>query len=102
MNKYKTPNGQIVEEQVLRDNYGEKFDALIADGTLKLVEEAASEENTGNTLYVTPNGSVVAESMLRKQYSNNFDSLVSEGQLKKKRQFGIRWRGWFIGIQNTA
>jgi len=84
MNKYKTPNGQIVEEQVLRDNYGEKFDALIADGTLKLVEEAASEENTGNTLYVTPNGSVVAESMLRKQYSNNFDSLVSEGQLKKK------------------
>ena len=39
MPSYKTPNGNILEESVLREQYGERFDKFVAEGLLVLVED---------------------------------------------------------------
>ena len=39
MASYKTPNGTIVEESILREKYGSRFDELISNGTFTLEEE---------------------------------------------------------------
>jgi len=39
MPSYKTPNGNILEESVLREQYGERFDKFVAEGLLILVED---------------------------------------------------------------
>ena len=39
MASYKTPNGTIVEESVLREKYGSRFDELVSNGTFTLEEE---------------------------------------------------------------
>ena len=39
MASYKTPNGTIVEESILREKYGSRFDELVSDGTFTLEEE---------------------------------------------------------------
>ena len=37
MASYKTPNGTIVEESILREKYGSRFDELVSNGTFTLV-----------------------------------------------------------------
>ena len=39
MASYKTPNGTIVEESILREKYGSRFDELVSNGTFTLEEE---------------------------------------------------------------
>mgnify|MGYP003131309126 CR=1 FL=1 len=39
MANYKTPNGTIVEESILRKKYGSRFDELVSNGTFTLEEE---------------------------------------------------------------
>ena len=39
MANYKTPNGKIVEESILRKKYGSRFDELVSNGTFTLEEE---------------------------------------------------------------
>jgi len=39
MANYKTPNGTIVEESILRERYGSRFDELVSNGTFTLEEE---------------------------------------------------------------
>lgn len=41
-NTYKTPNGSIVQESVLRSKYGVRFDELVSDSTLTLYTENPS------------------------------------------------------------
>lgn len=79
MKKYKTPNGSIVDESVLRQKYGARFDSLVGNGTFTLHTESVSSD-----VYKTPNGSSVSESTLREKYGDKFESLVSDGTLKKE------------------
>jgi len=83
---YTTPNGQQVGESELKSYYGDEFDSLVEDGTLKA--EVSSTENiqpsNGEILYTTPNGMEVGESELKSYYGDEFDSLVQDGTLKKK------------------
>jgi hypothetical protein len=39
MPDYKTPNGKIVKEEILREKYGNRFENLVSEGLLVLVEE---------------------------------------------------------------
>ncbi len=70
MKKYRAPNGEIVEESVLRSKYGDRFDALVQSGTFTPVEEAASQ-NLSAKKYKTPNGAIVDETVLRDKYAIN-------------------------------
>ena len=38
LKKYKTPNGKIVDESVLRKKYGNRFDELVSNGTFTVHE----------------------------------------------------------------
>jgi len=78
MKKYRAPNGEIVEESVLRSKYGDRFDALVQSGTFTPVEEAASQ-NLSAKKYKTPNGAIVDETVLRDKYGDKFESYVSQG-----------------------
>ena len=80
MDKYLTPSGTLVEGSVLRSKYGDRFDELVSNGTLKLQPSEELQEEK----YVTPNGSVLNEDVLRSKYGEKFEGLVSQGTLKKK------------------
>lgn len=78
MRKFKTPNGSIVDEDILRQEYGESFESYVTDGTFQL----ASDD-----LYVTPNGSEVDSVELISEYGQErFNELIEEGSFKKKSQ----------------
>lgn len=40
---YETPNGNVLSESELRNQYGERFDSLVEEGLLKLAQEEQSE-----------------------------------------------------------
>ena len=44
MKKYKTPKGNVLSEEELKAKYGERFDSLVLDGTLTLVEGSEDEK----------------------------------------------------------
>ena len=78
MRKFKTPNGSIVDEDILRQEYGESFESYVTDGTFQLVSDG---------LYVTPNGSEVDSVELISEYGQErFNELIEEGSFKKKSQ----------------
>jgi len=45
MASYKTPNGTIVEESILREKYGSRFDELVSNGTFTLEEEVVKKKD---------------------------------------------------------
>src|SRR6185503_2736071 len=85
MKKYKTPNGQIVDESVLRQKYGDRFDSLVSNGTFTEHNESdvAVADNKSNQ-YVTPNGQIVSGDVLSKKYGDRLNSLITNGTIKKK------------------
>ena len=80
MKKYRTPNGQLVEESVLRQKYGDKFDGMVSSGTFVAEQEPVQASGT----FITPNGKTASEGDLRSRYGDKFDSLVNQGTFKKK------------------
>ena len=66
--KFKTPNGQIVNESELSAKYGDRFNSLIQDKTFSEVTEP---------VYKTPNGKYATESTLKTKYGAKFDELSS-------------------------
>lgn len=85
MKKYRTPNGQVVDESVLRQKYGDRFDSLVSDGTFSEHNESnvAVADNNSNQ-YVTPNGQIVTGDVLSQKYGDRFNTLVNDGTFKKK------------------
>ncbi len=76
--------GKVYSGDNLRAAYPNDFDALVANGTLKKVEEApVSEPSPSENMYLY-DGKEYAESKLRAAYPNDFESLVQNGVLKKK------------------
>ena len=62
MNKYKSPNGNILSEADLINQYGEeKFAQFINEGKLILVTEEQTEE-VESDVYITPTGSELTQS----------------------------------------
>jgi hypothetical protein len=51
MEKYKTPNGNIVSADDLRNQYGGRFDDLVKNGTFVLVEETTEAEKKKSSRY---------------------------------------------------
>ena len=87
MKKYKTPNGQVVDESVLRQKYGDRFDSLVKDGTFSEhngSDVAVSDKSNNSNQYVTPNGKIVSGDVLSQKYGDDFKTLVGNGTFKKK------------------
>ena len=62
MEKYKTPNGNIVSADDLRNQYGSRFDDLVKNGTLVLVEETTEAEKKNQVGTPSTSEEVVTES----------------------------------------
>jgi len=79
--KFKTPNGQIVNESELKTKYGEKFSELVGNKTFSEVTE---------NVYRTPNGKFETESVLKEKYKDDFVNLTSNNTfvLEKKNPIG--------------
>ena len=70
MDKYITPNGQEIEESVLRETYGDRFDSLVAEGLLKKKDESELPLENGSLEQSTPQQEVdttVAEEPISEQ-----------------------------------
>ena len=84
MRKFKTPNGKVVSEDILRQTYGVDFDGYIEDGTFQQVDDS-SELTSAGEVYITPNGNEIADIDLIKEYgSDEFTAYVADGTFKKK------------------
>lgn len=55
LKKYKTPNGTIVDESVLRQKYGSRFNELVNNGTLTIYHETRQVKNVK---MIFPDGSI--------------------------------------------
>lgn len=84
MKKYRTPNGKVVDESVLRQKYGAKFDDLVGKGFFVEVSSGNMVETGVSSDFITPNGKVVSEKQLQEKYGDKFNQLVDNGLLKKK------------------
>jgi hypothetical protein len=62
MEKYKTPNGNIVSADDLRNQYGGRFDDLVKNGTFVLVEETTEAEKKNQVGTPSTSEEVVTES----------------------------------------
>jgi len=88
MNKYRTPNGNILTEEQLLSKYGaEKFQEFLNQGKLTLIgdEDVSASGEIVNDIFVTPNGNELTQEELINQYGEQkFNTFVSDGRLKKK------------------
>ncbi len=88
MNKYRTPNGNILTEEELLNQYGaEKFQEFLNQGKLNLIqdEDVPVSEEIVNDIFVTPNGNELTQQELINQYGEQkFNTFVSDGKVKKK------------------
>lgn len=62
MEKYKTPNGNIVSADDLRNQYGSRFDDLVKNGTFVIVEETTEAEKKNQVGTPSTSEEVVTES----------------------------------------
>ena len=72
MPDYKTPNGKIVKEEILREKYGNRFENLVSEGLLVLVEEDPLKKKEESVL---PSQVEVTESIIETEEPDT--SLVS-------------------------
>lgn len=97
MKKYRTPNGQVVDESVLREKYGNRFDSLVSNGTFTVEEDKPS-----GILYTTPNGKEADETTLKNKYGSEFETLVGNGTFKKKDEAVSETGGELAAISSTG